>query len=478
MRNDSAAAAAAAVASSRGTRNSASRSTYASSSSTSPSSSASASPSRSSPRLGQLRLSAHDVNLSASLSMGSTEEKVHAYARLSDSFGGPHGDPHDEYHNLVFEGGGVKGLSCVGAIEVMEERGILTTIQRVAGTSAGAIVSTPIAFGIPASEIRQIMLDTPYKRFTESRFGVLGIVWRLLWGHRGVFEGEYITQWIKENIANFVSFHYSKRDRQGYPTNSSYENFTFRQLHERVVTQRATSTTEPNKYKDLYIIATDITHQRPEVFSYETTPDWPIWEAVRASMSIPVVFDPFQKEDLYGDRIDFIDGGLTWNYPINLFDSTEYYHENQRQMMLRESTHMEPPTPTHYMKREMQRHRSQPCLNTQTIGVKIENEDEIQREKGDAKPTKLANIMDLALATYDFTAYMANKERLHPYDAERSCTINCGDIRATDFNISVEQKRFLMHQGRTAMTAFLDRQREIKDQTELYAPFGDHADYY
>ena len=44
-----------------------------------------------------------------------------------------------QFRNLVFEGGGVKGIAYAGAIGVLEERDILAGIQRVAGTSAGAI---------------------------------------------------------------------------------------------------------------------------------------------------------------------------------------------------------------------------------------------------------------------------------------------------------------------------------------------------
>lgn len=43
------------------------------------------------------------------------------------------------FRNLVFEGGGVKGIAYVGAMEVLEEKGILKNITRVGGTSAGAI---------------------------------------------------------------------------------------------------------------------------------------------------------------------------------------------------------------------------------------------------------------------------------------------------------------------------------------------------
>ena len=43
------------------------------------------------------------------------------------------------FRNLVFEGGGVKGIAYVGTMRVLESKGILQNISRVGGTSAGAI---------------------------------------------------------------------------------------------------------------------------------------------------------------------------------------------------------------------------------------------------------------------------------------------------------------------------------------------------
>jgi NTE family protein len=42
------------------------------------------------------------------------------------------------YKNLVFEGGGVKGVSYGGVFEVLEQRQITPQIESVAGTSAEA----------------------------------------------------------------------------------------------------------------------------------------------------------------------------------------------------------------------------------------------------------------------------------------------------------------------------------------------------
>lgn len=43
------------------------------------------------------------------------------------------------FRNLVFEGGGVKGVAFIGAIRGLNDEEILPEIQRFWGTSAGAI---------------------------------------------------------------------------------------------------------------------------------------------------------------------------------------------------------------------------------------------------------------------------------------------------------------------------------------------------
>jgi len=50
------------------------------------------------------------------------------------------------YRNLVFKGGGVRGIAYMGALEVLEELNVLKNIMRVAGTSSGAIAATLVSF--------------------------------------------------------------------------------------------------------------------------------------------------------------------------------------------------------------------------------------------------------------------------------------------------------------------------------------------
>lgn len=54
--------------------------------------------------------------------------------------------------DLVFEGGGVKGLGLVGVLSVLEEKGYEP--QSVAGTSAGGLLAALLAAGYTAAELR------------------------------------------------------------------------------------------------------------------------------------------------------------------------------------------------------------------------------------------------------------------------------------------------------------------------------------
>ena len=61
------------------------------------------------------------------------------------------------YKNLALEGGGVRGLAYAGALEVLEQKNILKNVERVAGSSAGAIAGLMISLGYNSTEIDSIL---------------------------------------------------------------------------------------------------------------------------------------------------------------------------------------------------------------------------------------------------------------------------------------------------------------------------------
>lgn len=209
------------------------------------------------------------------------------------------------YKNLVLEGGGIRGFAYTGAFEVLDSLQILPQIERVGGTSAGAIQATLLAVGYTPKEIMDIALDVPLKKFNDG--GVLKGVKRLK-KNFGWYKGEKISAWMEALIA----------------AKTGNGNITFAELHRDKAAKG---------YKELYITGTDLTYRCMRVFSYETYPAMRIKDAVRISASIPVYFGAvmiddegrvYKEADATKNMHVMADGAVISNYPLFLFDSTKY----------------------------------------------------------------------------------------------------------------------------------------------------------
>jgi len=61
--------------------------------------------------------------------------------------------PHFPYRNLAFKGGGVRGIAYAGALEILDGEGILDQIERVSGTSVGAITALLVSLRMDVAAI-------------------------------------------------------------------------------------------------------------------------------------------------------------------------------------------------------------------------------------------------------------------------------------------------------------------------------------
>lgn len=210
-----------------------------------------------------------------------------------------------KYKNLVLEGGGIRGFAYTGAFEVLDSLDILDDIERVGGTSAGAIQASLLAVGYTPAEIMEIALDVPLRKLNDG--GWLKGPKRLK-KNFGWYKGEKLSAWIEGLI--------EKKTGNG--------NITFAELYrDRSI----------KGYKELYITGTDLTYQCMRVFSHETYPDMRIKDAVRISASIPLYFGAvliddrgkvYKEPDPSKQLHVMADGAVMGNYPIFLFDSTKY----------------------------------------------------------------------------------------------------------------------------------------------------------
>ncbi|MBV8859216.1 MAG: patatin-like phospholipase family protein [Acidobacteria bacterium] len=188
------------------------------------------------------------------------------------------------YKNLVFEGGGVKGVAYGGALEILEQSQITPQIERVAGTSAGAITATLVSLGYTAAEFIDIMMSIDFKKFEDG--SDLGGPVRLI-EHYGWFKGDYFL--------NLMESYIQQKAGDG--------RATFRDLAAR------------GGFKELHVFGTDLSQQAVQQFSEQTTPDVAVADAVRISMSIPFFFEARD----YANGA-YCDGGVLNNYPISAFD--------------------------------------------------------------------------------------------------------------------------------------------------------------
>ena len=139
-----------------------------------------------------------------------------------------------------------------------------------------------------------------------------------------------------------------------------------------------------------------------------------IAKAVRMSMSFPFAFTPVLIEDNNNSSF-FVDGGLTSNFPVWLFDVKD-----------------KPRWPT--------------------FGLRLISDSEQRTTQ--AKETKtisyIFNIMKIVLSCNE-EAFLNNK------DSVRTIDIPTFDINTLDFSLSQEKKKKLFNSGYNAANEFLDK---------------------
>lgn len=293
--------------------------------------------------------------------------------------------------NAVFEGGGVKGIGLVGALTVLEEHGYIW--RRVAGTSAGAIVAGLVAAGYSGAEITTILkTEVDYTRFMQRDWArwiplPLAATVRIL-RRQGVYSGDYAVELIERLLKR-------KLGKDGA---------TFRDLS---IACR--------------MIASDITNRRlvvlPDDLAQYGIADplgFPVAQAVRASMSIPIFFEPCILPTGGGPAktVTLVDGGLLSNFPVWLFDP-----------------HDAPPTEP-------------------TIGFFLQPPGAAGPWPTNTLPGFLHALVATALEGHD-------DYNLTHQDYERTIAINTGDIKTTDFHLSAAKRDWLYASGRQAGLQFL-----------------------
>lgn len=365
-------------------------------------------------------------------------------------------------YDLVFEGGGAKGIVLVGAYETFSHAG--HSFGRLLGTSAGAITATLLAAGYSAQEmldalaereegkpvfanflgepapfdqatiensaIRQVLRNIDFTflpQGLETRLGdqltnTLGTDrrFRNLFAfveRGGWFAADRFVRWMQEKL-DAGAF-------QGQPR--AFSRMTLAEFY------AATQT-------DLSLVASNTSANQLLVLNHRTAPNVPVVWAVRMSMSIPLVWNEvvweaawgaYQGRNITGHAI--VDGGLLSNFPIELFIS-------------------DAPHITRLMG---------PKQNAPILGFLIDESQMVQRP---AVPRSLVrvNVDPYELKTVQRilrlvnTATLAHDKMVLDEFRHLVVKLPAGGYGTTEFDLSDADRNALVEVGRQTMRRYLD----------------------
>ena len=333
------------------------------------------------------------------------------------------------YRNLVMEGGGIRGIAYGGALLELEQRGVLAGLTRVGGTSAGAIQAALLAVGYSAQEIIDVVNATPVQRLNDGRFIFLGGTHRLIKEY-GWYRGDEFSTYLGELVA--------RKTRNAH--------LTLGELH--TLALKEPNRGGPTRFRDLYTTGTNLTQQRVQVFSYETTPTMRVADAVRISMSIPLYFRAVlldaENQVITGAPAPgqptqvLVDGGLLANYPVDLFDYPRY---------LPADSTAAPDARGH-------------VFNPETLGLRLDRAEQIPLDGAPVGRRQLAPYDITDFNTYIAALYTVALENLNPVqpgDWQRTISIDFLNFSPKIKRISDAQKKQLMDSGRKGAQVFLAR---------------------
>jgi len=368
-------------------------------------------------------------------------------------------------YDLVFEGGGAKGMVFVGAYDELVRRG--HTAGRLLGTSAGAITAALLAAGYTPKELLDALNERQKGKpvfagfmgepspFTKKEIAASGIR-KLLRDVNLKFVPDFLEDKMDDAIAKMLAENSRSRhffafvERGGWYAADRFVTWLQSKLDTgpwKTGQRRFSGMTLKQFFTetqiDLSMVASDTSAGRLLVLNHLTAPDCPLVWAVRMSMSIPLVWNEVIWEAGWGNYLGqpmrghlIVDGGMLSNFPIELFISDE-------------------PQVTRLMG---------PKQNNPVLGLLIDESLPVgAAQRGilidiDVKPGELKTVQRFKRLIDTMTG--AHDKMVIEEFEHLVVRLPAAGYGTTEFDMSEERRKALVEAGRRAVSAYFDYPRE------------------
>lgn len=305
----------------------------------------------------------------------------------------------DQFKAFVFEGGGTTAFGTFGAVEEFDERKLVDSVKFFIGSSSGSFIAAALGCNVCVKDIKNILLTTDFSKFLDNDWGICKDAYRFFTKY-GWYKGEYIENWYGSIMKTYCGS----------------EEFTFLDAYNKTG-------------KIMVITATDLTKGEIIYMNKDTTPHLPIKKAIRRSSSLPLIFKPDYSIENNDEEYDntqlqrcYVDGGLLDNYPIYYFDDI-LSHEQIVGFRLMSSTELNEIT--------------NPYINYNN-------------------PKPPSSFHDLLMRVLIMIVNKNFKIHISEKDWNRTVKIDIQDHSPVNFNLSQNDKDFMIQQGKRAAIQFLE----------------------
>lgn len=368
-------------------------------------------------------------------------------------------------YDLVFEGGGAKGMVFVGACQEFFDRG--HTFDRLLGTSAGAITAALMAAGYRPEEMLEALTEKENGKSVFAGFMAMpppfsdeeirtSAIRRVLEAIDIKLLFDPWEKWLDDKLAQALAENEQFRhvlaliERGGWYAADPFITWLEKKLDSGTWSggQRAFSKMTLSQLFDatgveVSVVASDTTDGRLLVLNHRTAPDCPVVWAVRMSMSIPLVWDEVIWKSSWGkylgrDMTDhaIVDGGLLSNFPIELFISDE-----QQVVKL-----MGPKKGNPVLGMLIDEHLPVPMPKARGMIVDV-----------NIKPGELRTVQRLQRLANAATS--AHDKMVIDEFSNLIVRLPAAGYGTTEFEMSDERRMALVNAGRSAMASYFDAQR-------------------